>query len=157
MNEKFDPMYVGKGDRPKFEGPPERAMPGGKKAAKAKTYCDGWRKYAEPVAEFMDWHIHSFGQEVKFVSKDYKHVQSMGIPFIEALYEAIQRTKKCQATSPRPVSSSSAPSSSAASRTPSKPPASPRSSTDRDTWTFDIKTDSSKPERSTSPSRTSSK
>lgn len=144
MNEKFDPMYVGKGDRPKFEGPPERAMPGGKKAAKAKAYCDGWRKYAEPVAEFMDWHIHSFGQEVKFVSKDYKHVQSMGIPFIEALYEAIQRTKKCQTTSPRQASSSSAPSSSAASRTPSKTPASPRSSTGPSTWTFDTETGSSK-------------
>jgi len=143
-DEKFDPMYVGKGDKPRFEGPPERAMPGGRTSAKAKVYCDGWRKYAEPVAEFMDWHIHSFGKEIKFVSKDYKHVQSMGIPFIEALYEAIQRTKKCQTPRPPKVSSSSAPSSSAGSPTPSRTPASPRSSTAQSTWTFDTETDSSK-------------
>ena len=142
--EKFDPMYIGKGDKPARYQQEKKPVPGGREVAGAKLYCEGWRRYAEPVAEFTDWHIHSFGQEVKFVSKDYKHVQSMGIPFIEALYEAIQRTKKCRTTSLPPVSSSSAPSSSAGSRTPSRTPASPRSSTGQSTWTFDTETGSSK-------------
>lgn len=125
--------------------PIKRPVPGGKTAVGAKAYCNAWRKYAEPVAEFLGWHIHSFGKEIKFVSPDYKHVQSMDIRFIEDLYAAIQRTK-CRTTPPRRASSSSAPYSSAASQTHQTKPGSPRSSTAPSTWTFDIETDSSKPD-----------
>jgi hypothetical protein len=124
---------------------PKKPVPGGRSVVGAKPYCDAWRKYAEPVAEFMGWHIHSFGKDIKFVSPDYKHTQVMGIPFIEDLYKAIQKANKYK-TRPAPVSSSSAPSSSAAYPTPPRSRVSPRSSTAPSTWTFDTKTDSSKPD-----------
>jgi hypothetical protein len=123
----------------------KRQAPGGKTTTTAKAYCDAWRKYAEPVAEFMGWRIHSFGPDIKFVSEDYKHTQLISIPFIEDLYDAIQKGSKCKTRPPQPqVSSSNAQSSSGASQTPPKRPASRPSSTGPNTRTFDTKEASSK-------------
>lgn len=118
--------------------------------AGAKAYCDAWRKYAEPVAAMLGWHIHSFGSGyVRFVSPDHQHTQSMGIEFIEALLPVIRpKAIKC--------SRCNAPSSSVESSTPQTPRASRPRSTARSTWTFDSKTDSSAQETSSSPSTTSS-
>lgn len=85
-DEKFDPVYVPKGDKPKFEPPPKKAVPGGRLVQGAKAYCDAWRKYAEPIAAAMGWSIHSFGDGwVKLVSPDFKHVQQLSMASIEAL------------------------------------------------------------------------
>ena len=68
----------------------KRRIPGGKFTSTAKAYCDGWRRYAEPVAAMTGWAIHSFGKDIKFVSPDYQHTQSMSIEFIEALFPVIR-------------------------------------------------------------------
>ena len=120
----------------------KKPVPGGRVVVGAKPYCEAWRKYAEPVAQFMGWKIHSFGTEVKFVSEDYKFTQSMGIPFIEDLYKAIQKANKCK---PKATpSSSSEPSFSEESRIQQKCRVLRPSSTDKNTWTFDMKAGSSK-------------
>ena len=158
MKEKFDPMYVPKGDKPVYEGPPKQPVPGGRVVVGAKAYCDAWRRYAEPIAAFTGWHIHSFGKEIKFVSPDYKHTQTMSIAFVEALFEAIKKEYQCQNKPiPRPVYSSNAPSSSGGSPILPRFLVSRPSSSGPATWTFDTKEDSSEPATSSSRSRTSSK
>lgn len=129
----------------------KKPVPGGRSVVRARAYCDAWRKYGDVVTEFTGWHIHSFGREIKFVSQDFAHTQTMGIPFIEALVAAIKKAEKCQ-TKPR----SSAPSSSVESPTPLKPPVLRRRSFVRSMETCDLKEPSSVLENSECPSPTSS-
>lgn len=116
-----------------------------------RAYCEAWRKYGDVVTAFTGWHIHSFGREIKFVSQDFTHTQTMGIPFIEALVAAIRKAEKCQ-TKPR----STAPSSSVEYPTPPKSPVSPRRSFVRSMQTCDLKETSSALENSECLSPTSS-
>ena len=124
---------------------PKKPVPGGREVVGAKPYCDAWRKYAEPIASFTGWHIHSFGKEIKFVSPDFKHTQTMSIPFIEDLFAALKKVYKCP---PKPPASNfNEQSFSGASRILRRPHASRPSSTGPSTWTFDTKKDSSGPDK----------
>ena len=122
----------------------KRRIPGGKFTSTAKAYCDGWRRYAEPVAAMTGWAIHSFGKDIKFVSPDYQHTQSMSIEFIEALFPVIRpKAHKC--------SNCNAPCSFVVSPTHPKKAESQPPSTDQSTETSTTRTGSFGPGTSSSP------
>jgi hypothetical protein len=121
----------------------KRRIPGGNFVTTAKAYCDGWRRYAEPVAAMTGWSIHSFAKDIKFVSPDYKHTQSMSIEFIEALFPVIRpKAHKC--------SNCNVPCSFVVSPTHPKRVESPLPSTGQSTPTSTTTKDSSDPGASSS-------
>lgn len=146
-DEPFDPVYVGKGDRPARYQQEKKPVPGGREVVGAKLYCQAWRKYAEPLATATGWRVHSFGDGyVRLVSADYKHKQDITLGFIEALWPLVKGFEW----------TSNEPSSSEASATPPTSTASRPPFFARSTRTSASRTDSSSAATSGSRSQTSS-
>jgi len=146
-DDKFDPMYVGKGDKPARYQQEKKPVPGGREVAGAKLYCQAWRKYAEPLATATGWRVHSFGNGyVRLVSTDYKHTQDINLAFIEALWPLVKGYEW----------TSSEQSSSEASATQPTSTGSRQPFFGRSTRTYASKTVSSPAATSASPSATSS-
>ena len=146
-DEKFDPVYVGAGDRPARYQQQKKPVPGGREVSGARLYCQAWRKYAEPLASATGWRVHSFGDGyVRLVSSDYKHIQDITLAFIEAIWPLV---KGYPWTSSEQFSSEE-------SATPVTSTGSRPHSSGRSTRTSASKMDSSPAETSESPSATSS-